>query len=341
MRNQDKFRGCLIGGAAGDALGYTVEFMTEGMIFSRYGKQGITAYEPDSRGVAEISDDTQMTLFTADGLLAGGACAGKKDYAADFHRAYLDWLRTQRERFPLPDGGSSPLLKVRGLFSRRAPGNTCLAALESGMCGTVKEPINHSKGCGGVMRAAPVGLFFNDRGMDVKDIAAIGAQAAAVTHGHMLGWLPAAALAQIVHEVSQDGAGIPDAVSHTLDTVREMWPDSKEKEGFIRLIGRAADLSCEDADDLDAIHELGAGWVGDEALAVAVYCAMKYRDDPDRALIVSVNHKGDSDSTGAVAGNIVGASLGLQGIPEKYIKNLELKETILKVADDLYNGCRT
>ena len=61
MREINKFRGCLIGGAAGDALGYAVEFKTADRIFAQYGENGITEYEL-TNGVAEISDDTQMTL---------------------------------------------------------------------------------------------------------------------------------------------------------------------------------------------------------------------------------------------------------------------------------------
>lgn len=70
MKNIDKYRGCLIGGAAGDALGYAVEFLDDAAIFSKYGENGITEYSLVN-GVAEISDDTQMTLFTANALLLG------------------------------------------------------------------------------------------------------------------------------------------------------------------------------------------------------------------------------------------------------------------------------
>ena len=70
MRDLDQFQGCLIGGAAGDALGYAVEFLSAASIFQKYGANGITEYELH-RGIAEISDDTQMTLFTATGLLVG------------------------------------------------------------------------------------------------------------------------------------------------------------------------------------------------------------------------------------------------------------------------------
>lgn len=67
MKDIDKYRGCLIGGAAGDALGYAVEFDREDAIFSKYGEEGITEYDLKN-GVAQISDDTQMSLFTATGI---------------------------------------------------------------------------------------------------------------------------------------------------------------------------------------------------------------------------------------------------------------------------------
>lgn len=102
------------------------------------------------------------------------------------------------------------------------------------------------------------------------------------------------------------------------------------------------DLSkAEDIEDPDAVRELGQGWVAEETLAIAIYCSMKYSEDFDKARIASVNHSGDSDSTGAVTGNIVGAYLGLKGIPKKYLDNLELREVICKVADDLYDDLPT
>ena len=344
MRNQDKFRGCLIGGAAGDALGYAVEFKNEGQIFSRYGDRGITAYELH-HGKALISDDTQMTLFTATGLLLGTARSMIRgipdDYSNSIRDSYLDWLKTQRERYPLPeDDHYSWLVNVPELFSPRAPGNTCMMALEQGGKGTLEKPANTSKGCGGVMRVAPIGLYFNDRKKPVEEIARIGAEAAAITHGHILGWMPAAALVQIIHEISQNEDPVYDAVMKTLYTQDEMWPESEAKDDFLELMRKAVDLASMDRNDLEAIHQLGEGWVAEETLAIAVYCALKYQDDFDKAIIASVNHKGDSDSTGAVAGNILGAKLGLAGIPEKYTENLELKDIILQVADDLWHDCR-
>ena len=171
MRNKDQFRGCLVGGAVGDALGYAVEFLDEQEIFDRYGKNGITAYTLcDS--VAEISDDTQMTLFTVSGLLE---CAGSspteceilvesgsfEHYLHWIRNAYLQWYRTQTEAYPLEQVTGS-LLHIPELFSDRAAGMTCLSALRDGAKGRVACPVNQSKGCGGVMRVAPIGLFFCD-----------------------------------------------------------------------------------------------------------------------------------------------------------------------------------
>lgn len=93
-------------------------------------------------------------------------------------------------------------------------------------------------------------------------------------------------------------------------------------------------------DDLDAIREIGQGWVAEETLAIAVYCALKYSNDFEKAIIASVNHSGDSDSTGSVTGNILGAYLGLSAIPQKYLDKLELKDVITEIADDLYNDCQ-
>ena len=92
--------------------------------------------------------------------------------------------------------------------------------------------------------------------------------------------------------------------------------------------------------DLDNIHQLGEGWVGEETLGISLYCALKYQNDFSAGIIASVNHKGDSDSTGAVTGNILGALLGYHAIEEKWKKNLELSDVILEIADDLCHGCQ-
>ena len=163
MKNLDKYRGCLIGGAAGDALGYAVEFMRETDIVERFGKSGITEYQCID-GIAQISDDTQMTLFTANGLLLGrtrGKMRGiMGSYPSYISYCYKDWLRTQTgDKLKKGEYQYAWLLNIPELWERRAPGNTCLDAIQRGGNGEMQKPINQSKGCGGIMRVAPIGLY--------------------------------------------------------------------------------------------------------------------------------------------------------------------------------------
>jgi len=117
--------------------------------------------------------------------------------------------------------------------------------------------------------------------------------------------------------------------------IDSLFKTDEYRQSFNRLIDAALGLSLTAEDDVAVIGQLGEGWVGDEALAIALYCALKYENDFEKAIIASVNHSGDSDSTGAITGNILGAYLGLERIPKRFLEHLELRNIILEVADDL------
>ena len=340
MKHLDRYRGCLLGGAAGDALGYPVEFLSFADIREQYGPAGMTDHILQN-GVAQISDDTQMTLFTANGLLytetrrrigapGGGSVTGA--VAA----CYRDWLKTQLEPFGLgAHDHTAWLMNSPALYDRRAPGNTCLDAIAQGACGTMDRPINRSKGCGGIMRVVPAGLW-----MTKPDGAGLlAAWLAALTHGHELGYIPAGVLGYCVSALAHEEAdSVLEAVRGGLDWAGREFAGALHLPELVALVQKAMHLSEKDTEDSDAIRELGEGWVAEETLAIAVYCALKYEHDFEWALIAAVNHDGDSDSTGAVTGNLLGAQLGLTGIPSKYLEHLELKSVILELADDLCQG---
>lgn len=332
-RDKDHFRGCLLGGAIGDALGWPVEFLRLNEIKKKYGEAGITDLVEGRNGKAEITDDTQMTLFTAEGILraeTGRKESGKCEPLSVVYNAYLRWLSTQE--YPrlkdccwIYDGW---LIGVKELHERRAPGNTCLSALSMGKQGTIDEPINNSKGCGGVMRVAPVGLFYR------KEIAFnMAAELAALTHGHPSGYLSAGALAYMIASIIE-GQDIETAVKSTLAELQ----NHENHQECTRSLNQALELSRSSLSDVDAIYQLGEGWVGEEALGIAIFCALKYQNDFKSAVIVAVNHNGDSDSTGAIAGNILGAYLGLNKIPGDWVQKVELKEVLTQIADDLLTG---
>ncbi|MDE5846788.1 MAG: ADP-ribosylglycohydrolase family protein, partial [Muribaculaceae bacterium] len=203
----DKARGCVAAGAAGDALGYAVEFSSLNQIIHEYGEAGITDFELDRTGTARFSDDTQMTLFTAEGLLtayADGADPNPETIRQDMKEALLAWYDTQTAfQLPLP---SSWLSHIRDLWARRAPGNTCLSALQSWASHRPAE--NDSKGCGAVMRIAPIGVFFGARDMkDAADLetarrltARVAADNARLTHCHDMSTLASVFTALLVFE---------------------------------------------------------------------------------------------------------------------------------------------
>lgn len=365
---KDRIRGCMLGGAIGDALGYPVEFLTRKDILCKYGSSGIISYqELNDQGKAVISDDTQMTLFTANGLLFGvtrfcthgGLGAGLKDFV---RYAYMDWLQTQIGVDDYTNYHYCWIRDIAELNVQRAPGNTCMSSLIDIM--HHKEVQNDSKGCGGVMRVAPVGLMAAaDSTIEVKDysgndvprrtwseneVIRLGGDCAEITHKHPLGYLPAAIQAGLVYyilmsEVQISFSELESLIWKVYDDVEKEYQSQREQvalkelkrllENAIRLAG---DMFISEE---NAIRQLGEGWTGDEALAIAVYCALKHIDSFEQAIISAVNHDGDSDSTGAICGNLMGAIVGMDGIPDHFISQLELRSLIEDIADDLLDGC--
>jgi len=329
-RNQEHYRGCLIGGAIGDAFGSAVEFLSIDSIRDKYGETGITDLMCAESGLAEITDDTQMTLFTAEGILRAGSNdqdSSVEEAVLSVYHAYLRWLATQgcpkfEEYDWIYDGW---LLEVKELHHRRAPGSTCLLALLSEERGTFEKPLNKSKGCGGVMRVAPAGLAY-PKELSFK----MGADFAVITHGHPSGYLSAGALAFIIASIVE-GSSLDEVVAGALAVLK----DYEGHEECTIILEKAIELVGSNLPDSEAIKSLGEGWVGEEALAIALYCSIKHSDDFRKAIIASVNHSGDSDSTGAITGNILGAHLGLSSIPEEWTQKLEIREVIEQVADEI------
>ncbi|MBC8535736.1 ADP-ribosylglycohydrolase family protein [Feifania hominis] len=346
MKDLEKYRGCLIGGAVGDALGFPVEFVKDSHIFQKYGERGITEYSLVN-GVASISDDTQMTLFTANGLLLGTTRAMTRgimgSYPSYVALCYKDWLRTQTaDEFGFEPPEYAWLNNVPEMNHSREPGRTCIRCLMHDNLGSIASPSNNSKGCGGVMRVAPIGLYFEGKCYTSDEIDMIGAETAALTHGHELGYIPAAMLVHIIHLLAhKPEVTVLEAVVDAKKAVSRLFPHAEHLGEMLDLTDNAIRLAGEnEVDELVAISGLGEGWVAEETLAIAIYCSIKFENDFEKAIIASVNHSGDSDSTGALTGNILGARLGMKAIPEKFLRNLELRDTILEIADDLFHDCK-
>lgn len=365
-RLHDGIMGCLMGGAAGDALGYPVEFMSRNEILSRYGGRGITQFSLAPNGLALVSDDTQMTLFTAAGMLMGvtrGAMRGIGGAPEKYvDGAYLDWYYTQtgRKKETFNDFHYTWLRDLPELAHRRAPGITCMNACERML--NQQQVCNDSKGCGGIMRVAPLALLRAaevsrfDCILQLKEMAEAGAETSRVTHRHPLGFLPAALLTQVVYcllplPADEAARRLPGMALEALDMLPLIYPGEfeAEKEYLCNLTRQAVALAQNDCPDADNLRKLGQGWVAEETWAIALYCAIRYAHSPADALVAAVNHDGDSDSTGSVAGNLMGAMHGYEALKRQRLfcppgreleDTLELSELILALADDLHICCQ-
>lgn len=336
-----RVRGALLGGAIGDALGAPVEFWDLARIRRQCGPDGVREYLPESvAGVpvyGRITDDTQMTLFTVEGMIRA---AVREDRGLGFtvgvlHHAYDRWLDTQL--LTEPDGTRDGwLIEERWLYSRRAPGNTCLSALQSHRAdGRTPEQfgspaLNDSKGCGGVMRSAPLGLLPPWIWGSPQWQFDAAAEAAGFTHGHPTGKVASGALAVLVGAVMR-GDTVADAVEHTVRFLRQQ----EHHEETTTVIEQAVEAARRPP-SAAAVEALGGGWVAEEALAIAIYAALTH-PGPDEvldALALSVTHSGDSDSTGSICGNILGALHGETALPPGLAFEVEGRGTILTLADD-------
>jgi ADP-ribosylglycohydrolase len=336
---QSFFTGCLLGGAIGDALGYPVEFMKREAILAQYGPQGITdlVLDPNLKA-ALISDDTQMTLFSADGILVAAQSPDVSDpqhFTISTYHAFQRWLFTQTSARPghLPATVlESDILNERRLYASREPGITTMTSLrrhQGQLYGTLETPINDSKGCGGVMRVAPVGLFWNH---DPALAFRFGCMNAALTHGHPSGYLSAGFLAALIAFIIQ-GRSIHDAIAESIKLLKGY----DKHDECLGKIEQALHLAGQQQlEPPTAIAALGGGWVGEEALAIALYCVLTNPDNCRQALIMAVNHDGDSDSTGSITGNILGAYYGLEALPPAWCQKVELANFIKNMAGRLY-----
>lgn len=320
----------------GGALGAPVEFMSLTEIQRAFGSNGIRDYVPVYGRHGAITDDTQMTLFTAEGLLRAYVRAETRGLChppSVIRYAYLRWLHTQGVVLPSQveflDGW---LIGHRELFSRRAPGLTCLSALQKSKGSTAT---NTSKGCGGVMRVAPVGMLaanFWDVDTDTQQQARsfnLGVGSAAITHGHPTGQLPAGVFAVTIAMILT-GFSLREAVEQALNQLRQ-HADYAET---LQAIEHAIELAEQDGvggATYQSLTALGEGWVAEEALAISIYCALTAHSF-EEGVVFSVNHSGDSDSTGAIAGNLLGAMQGVEAIPERWLKPLELCDVITAIA---------
>ncbi len=272
-----------------------------------------------------------MTMFTADGLIRASVRQRQKglcDVPSVVRHAYLRWLWTQGNRQPLLDAfGAEPdgwIAGVTALRSRRAPGMTCMGALSKRRRRHDRHTVERLEGLRRRDASAPVGFV----PMTIEDRFRLGCEIAVLTHGNPSGYLPAGFLAAAVGAVV-DGSTLHEALD-AAEAILRGWDGSAET---VRAVTLGRELGRRRLPTPLGIELLGGGWTGHEALGIALACV---ESEPtfEEGVLAAVNHSGDSDSTGSIAGNILGALYGVEAIPTRWLDELELRDEIEQLARD-------
>ncbi len=326
-----RVRGSILGGAIGDALGNPVEFASSERIHRDH-PRGVRTF---ASAIGEITDDTQMTMFTLEGMIRAHVRTerGIGFTLGVIHHAYQRWLDTQELREPSGERDGW-LAAQQWLYVQRSPGGACLSALQASKGKGFGMPAeNNKRGCGGVMRSAPFGLVpprVIEENVNEDWPFESAATCASYTHGHPTGQLAAAALAAIIQHIVAGGRLEP-AVDFALSKLQGR-PDAEQT---IRALLDARALAGA-GPSVERLESLGGGFYAEEALAIAVYAALCFpsHDQVLDGLSFAVSHSGDSDSTGSICGNILGALHGVEALPTELAARVEGRGTILELVDD-------
>jgi DNA ligase (NAD+) len=322
----ERYRGSMLGLAIGDALGHPTEFLSDvRRIKEKYGPEGIRDFAASGRHPAgTFTDDTQMTIAVARALAKKGRSA-LDDLMGELGREFVAWANHSS--------------------NNRAPGGTCLsgcAALKKGVDWR-RSGVAGSKGCGAAMRAAPVGLLYFD---DDERLLRVGAAQSVLTHGHPTAVASSVAAAAAVAWVCRGNGlqGMVDFVRAMVARVDgrllvDLGVDEARAESLgVREQMRALDATErafeKEAEDVCSL--LGGAWIGEEAVACALWCVYRANGDFEGSVCRGANSSGDSDSIACIAGSVAGALVGRGQLPECYVRGVERGADLDLLARALY-----
>jgi ADP-ribosylglycohydrolase len=291
--------------------------------------EGLTDYLPAYGRRGAVTDETQLTLFTVDGLIRAQV---RRDTGAwhpptDLHSAYRRWYATQREWGPderRKDNGW--LAREEWLYATRDADGDTMMGLADDMMGTPEKPKNPaSRGAGAVTRSAPFGLLV---GWEPQLVMQLAVECASQTHGHPTAYLSAGAYAVIVHALAR-GENLDAAVQQALAHLATRAGHDETSQALKQALGAVRQGMPSPA----RVQALGEGHIAAEALAIALYCALVC-EDIHHGLRLAVNHSGPSDVTGSLCGGLLGVMHGETALPPVWLTEVEGRGTILELADD-------
>ncbi len=302
MRLQERYQGCLLGLAAGDALGTTLEFNSPGSFEPIVDMVGGGPFELPP---GAWTDDTSMALCLAESLIA---CEGFDP--EDQMKRYLRWFR---------EGHWSSTGKCFDI------GNTVLGALlrfemmGDPFCGS-EDP--KKAGNGSIMRLAPVPMAFAG---NPEEAIALAGESSRTTHGARETVDACRYLAGLIVG-ALEGRPKEELLSARFCPVEGLW----EKKPLAQKIDAIAAGSFKEKEPPEI---RGTGY-SVESLEAALWAFFRSDSFQDGALL-AVNLGDDADTTGAVYGQLAGAFYGVSGIPSEWREKIVMREQVEVLATGL------
>lgn len=309
---KDKYTGCMLGAAIGDALGKQNEGITREEILKRgcikdYGRTPKGSPGEKLRA-GQYTDDTEQMLVLAQSLISSDGFDAK-----DFADRILKWgleIRNDPSRSPLLGPSSSAAIEK----------------LNSGI--SWKESGSDIPSCGSAMRAAPIGLFFND----TDEVEKNAVLSSIPTHKSKVAIAGAVALAVAVRCVL-DGADRLEIIKQTCKKTSNHDIDLARKIEFsFELRNKLPDM---------VFSRLGTSYFVYDTVPSAFYCFSRYFEEPEKAIIEAVNSGGDTDSIGCITGALCGALHGIGCFSKEWTNGLENREIVENVATMIYDRTLT
>lgn len=344
ITRRSAYRGCLLGLAVGDAMGYTVDTKSWAHIQEDYGPNGLMGYDLVN-GYADVTSHAQLAAFTATGLLMGMTRGQINGKMAPFVRyaalAQREWATSQR-RYDQPQRIYCWVYRVPELRRRRCTDTRMLDTLNRDTLGSPEEPTNRYDSPGALATAVAVGMFADRNRMAQEEIDRLGAESVALTHGSPVAFLSGAWVAHLVSNLLRDsGTPLEILMEEACEAVgnqfgREYAPAAKELRLLVmKAVAMARDRNMAPREVMEQLECESCTQV----LAGAVYASLLCQEDFDSAMILAVNHSGRSAAVGCLTGAILGARMGAEALPEFYLESLEAARVLLELADDLVQGC--
>ena len=344
MDNRESaLRGCLLGLAVGDAMGYTVDSRSWEEITRDYGPEGLKGYDLVN-GYADVSSHTQLAAYTACGLLVGltrGQMLGRMaPYVRYLDLSLREWSQGQHAR-RAPEKSMLWISLPEELRRRRCLDTRLLDVLGRKKLGTMSEPTNHCDSPSSLAAAVSAGIFYAPGRMEPHEVGILGAEAVALTHGDPMTFLSGAVTAYALAGITQDReTPLREHFIQAADIVAAQfgreWPQA---ESLKLLLHKAVTLVSNTVlPPREALAHLECATAA-QVLAGAMYVSLACQQDFDAAMILAVNHGGRSAAVGALTGAFLGAWLGVEQIPEFYLESLEPAALLAELAQDLAQGC--